>query len=39
VIFKDGYGIAMFVNTPPGGEIAGRDKAIELLEGLEWRTG
>jgi hypothetical protein len=39
VIVKDGYGIAMFVNTPTGGEIAGRDKAFELLEGLEWRTG
>ena len=39
VIVKDGYGIAMFVNTPPGGEIEGRDAAIELLEGLEWRTG
>jgi hypothetical protein len=39
LIVKDGYGIAMFVNTAPGGEIAGRDKAFELLEGLEWRTG
>lgn len=38
LIVKDGYGIAMFVNTPPGGEIAGRDKAFELLEGLEWLT-
>jgi hypothetical protein len=38
LIVKDGYGIAMFVNTAPGGEIAGRDKAFELLEGLEWRT-
>jgi hypothetical protein len=38
VIVKDGHGIAMMVNTPPGSEIAGRDKAIELLEGLHWRT-
>ena len=39
ILVKDGYGIAMFVNTRPGGEVAGRDKAMELLEGLEWRTG
>ena len=38
LIVKDGYGIAMFVNTVPGGEVVGRDKAFELLEGLEWRT-
>ena len=39
ILVKDGYGIAMFVNTRAGAEIAGRDKALELLQGLEWRTG
>ena len=35
-IFKDGYGVAMWLHPTPGAEVATRDKALELLEGLEW---
>ena len=38
-IFKDGYGIGLWLHPTPGAEIAGRDRALELLKGLEWRTG
>jgi hypothetical protein len=38
-LFKDGYGIAAYVLTLPGREIDTRDRLIELLDGLEWRTG
>jgi len=37
-IFKDGYGVGFWLHPTPGAEIAGRDRALELLEGLEWRT-
>jgi len=35
-IFKDGYGVGMWLHPTPGAEVAGRDRALELLEGLEW---
>ena len=38
-VFKEGYGVGMWFHPSPGAEIAGRDKALELLKGLEWRTG
>jgi hypothetical protein len=35
-IFKDGYGVGLWLHPAPGAEVAGRDKALEVLEGLEW---
>ena len=35
-IFKDGYGIGMWLHPDPGAEVAGRDRALELLEGLDF---
>jgi len=35
-IYKDGYGIGLWLHPTPGAEVAGRDRALELLEGLSW---
>jgi hypothetical protein len=38
-IFKDGYGVALWLHPTPGAEVAGRDRALEVLKGLQWRSG
>ncbi len=39
-IWKDGWGIGVWLGDTPAGEAATtRDRLIELLDGLEWRTG
>jgi hypothetical protein len=36
-LFNNGWGIGASIATTFGNEVAGRDRLIELLEGLEWR--
>ena len=37
-LWKDGYGIGVWLGpTPPASLVAVRDRAVELLAGLEWR--
>jgi hypothetical protein len=38
-LFNDGRGIGATIQTTVGNEVAARDRLVELLEGLEWRTG
>jgi hypothetical protein len=38
-LFKDGFGLGVWISTLPGAEGAARDRLIELLDGLEWQTG
>jgi hypothetical protein len=38
-LFKDGFGIGASIHTMADKTVAARDRLIELLEGLEWRTG
>ena len=38
-LFKDGFGLGTWITTTPGKKIVARDRLIELLDGLEWRTG
>jgi hypothetical protein len=38
-LFKDGHGIGAWITTLPGEKVPARDRLIELLDGLEWRTG
>ena len=38
-LFKDGFGLGVWISTLPGKEGAARDRLIELLDGLEWQAG
>jgi hypothetical protein len=38
-LFNAGYGVGAYIFTTPGKELSVRDRLIELLSGLEWRTG
>ena len=37
-MFNDGHGVGAWIVTTPGKELAARDRLVELLAGLEWRT-
>ena len=38
-LFKDGWGIAAWISSAPGAQMAALERLIEVLDGLEWRTG
>lgn len=38
VVFKDGFGIGASIHTVEDNVVPARDRLIELLAGLEWRT-
>jgi hypothetical protein len=37
-LFNDGRGVGASILTTLGNEVAARDRLVELLDGLEWRT-